>query len=339
MRLLRKAVLFLSFALLCAPAVAQEELDQLLVESVEDGRKLVGAYISPFMKSVSLGLNQGWYNTAKAHKIAGIDITVTVNAMTVPDDELLFRPSTLGLTQVELDPSSTNYPNSPTMLGPDNAPLFRLKADPTQTFQGPPGLGLEENIGFNKVPVPIAHVGFGLVKNTDVKIRFTPTLNFDDATTFKLFGIGVMHDLKQWIPGMKLLPFEFSGFVGFTRLNMESQLDEDNPSNADQKGVFSITATTVQGLVSKKFSILTLYGGLGYNIAKSNVGLEGKYDLNEDGDEDDPYETNPVNLDFGASGPRATAGMRLKLAVLTLHADYTIQKYKCLTVGVGLSIR
>ena len=339
MRFLPNAFYLLSFALFSMPALAQEDIDDLLVESVEDGRKLIGAYVSPFMKSVSLGMNQGWYNTAKPHKIAGIDITVTVNAMTVPDDELIFDPSKLGLTQIELDPTSPGYPDAPTMLGPGDAPVFRLQSEPSQTFSGPPGLGIEEELGFTKVPVPIAHLGFGLPKNTDVKLRFTPTINFDDATTFKILGIGVMHDVKQWIPGMKLLPFDLSGFVGYTRLSLETQMDTENPDNADQKGVFTINATTVQGLISKKFSVLTLYGGLGYNIAKSRIALEGKFDLDDDGDETGEFETNPVDLSFAASGPRLTAGMRLKLAILTLHADYTIQKYKCLTVGIGLSVR
>ena len=59
-------IVFLLLFLLATvrPASAQDEIDQLMTESIEDGRKLIGAYVSPFMKSVSLGLNQGWYNTA-----------------------------------------------------------------------------------------------------------------------------------------------------------------------------------------------------------------------------------------------------------------------------------
>jgi hypothetical protein len=34
-----------------------------------------------------------------------------------------------------------------------------------------------------------------------------------------------------------------------------------------------------------------------------------------------------------------TAGFRLKLAILTLHTDYTLQKYSCLTVGLGFAVR
>ena len=161
-------------------------------------------------------------------------------------------------------------------------------------------------------------------------------MDLGDDTSFKIFGIGVMHDIKQWIPGIKLLPFDLSGFVGYTKLKLESQYDpETNPENI---GLFEMNATTIQGLISKKFSVLTLYGGVGYNIAKSSVALKGSYDINDNG-QSDKGEVDPLDLKFAASGFRTTAGLRLKLAVFTFHADYTLQKYKCLTVGFGISVR
>ena len=93
-------------------------------------------------------------------------------------------------------------------------------------------------------------------------------------------------------------------------------------------------------MISKKLSVLTLYGGIGYNIAKSNLALKGTYDLDDDGIAgNDPNEKDPVDLKFAASGVRATAGFRLKLAILTLHADYTAQKYSAFSAGIGLSVR
>jgi hypothetical protein len=316
----------------------QDDIDRLLTESVEDGRKLIGAYVEPVMKSVSLSMNQGWYNTAKAHKIAGFDLTVTVNAMKIPKSDYLFRPDDLGLDQLELDPDTDGYPNAPTLAGPDVTPIFRLQSDPNQTFEGPPGLDLKGTFKTESIPMPMVHLGFGLPKGTDLKIRFVPTLTVGDGT-LKFYGIGVMHDIKQWIPGIKLLPFDLSGFFGYTRFEFESPLDPDDQANADQKGVFTMNGTTMQVLISKKFSVITFYGGLGYNIAKSNIALQGKYDINGDGDESDQFETNPVDLSFAASGPRATIGTRLKLAIFTFHADYTLQKYKCLSVGFGIAVR
>ena len=69
------------------------------------------------------------------------------------------------------------------------------------------------------------------------------------------------------------------------------------------------------------------------------MAVKGTYDINNDGDTEDSSERDPFAFDYSASGPRATAGLRLKLAILTLHGDYTFQKYNALSVGVGLSIR
>ena len=339
-----KAIFRIASLLTCAlavsaPSFAQDDIDQLLNESIDDGRKLISAYVNPFMNSLSLGLNQGWYNTAAPHKIAGVDLTITANAMTIPKSDLFFDVNKLGLQVVDLEQSSPNYPYAPTIFGPDKAPTFSYTDEETgikETYTGPGGIDLEQELGKNWVPVPMANLGFGLPKGTDLKLRFTPTIDLGDDSSLKVFGFGVMHDIKQWIPGIKLLPFDLSGFFGYTKFKMESYFDKD--ANPDQRGLFEVNATTIQGLVSKKFSVLTLYGGVGYNIARSNLAMKGTYDINEDG-EVGPNELDPLDLRFSASGFRTTAGMRLKLAVLTLHADYTLQKYKCLTVGLGISVR
>lgn len=324
-------------------AFAQDDIDNLLNENIDDSRKIIGAYISPFMKSISLGLNQGWYNTAKPHKLIGIDITVTVSAMAIPNKQTFFTPSKLGLTHITLDESSESYPKAPTMFGPDETPTFYLKDDqgvriPGSEFEGPPGLGMKDEIGRNIMPVPMAHLGIGLPKGTDLKLRFIPTIDLGDEGSLKMFGIGVMHDIKQHIPGIKLLPFDLSAFIGYSRFDLEYNFEEGEISGENQRSEFSIRATTIQGVISKKFSVVTLYGGLGYNIAKSNIGIKGFYDWNENG-QVEKNERNPIDLDYAASGPRVTAGFRLKLAILTLHADYTLQKYNALTAGIGLSIR
>lgn len=329
-------------ALVCigsTSSFAQEDVDQFLKESVEDAEKLIGAYVSPFMKSVSSGLNQGWYNTAKPHKVAGFDLTVTVSAMAIPTDELFYEPGKLGLTRIELDDNSVDFPKAPTVFGPDREPTFRISAGNNigQTFQGPPGIDLKKNIGKNIVPVPMAQFGFGLPKGTEIKFRFVPKLSLGDDSEFNMFGIGVMHDVKQWIPGMKSLPFDLSALAGFTKLKLDAQFNEPNTENAH--GLFEMSAFTLQGVISKKISVLTVYGGLGYNLAKSKLAMLGSYDINEDNDYNDANEKDPVNLDFAASGPRMTTGFRLKLAVITLHADYTLQKYNSLTVGFGINVR
>src|SRR5688500_6075125 len=49
MKLFIRKALFLLFAVgTITPAVAQDEMDQLMNESLDDGRKLISAYVSPF---------------------------------------------------------------------------------------------------------------------------------------------------------------------------------------------------------------------------------------------------------------------------------------------------
>jgi len=349
MKFLKRVSLFL-FAFTAGTSVqllAQDDLNKLLNESVDDGEKLIGAYVEPLMKGLSSGLNQGWYNTAKPHKIAGFDLTITVNAMKVPDNQLFFDPSKLGLEKIELNPNKALSPDAPlvpTIIGPDRAATFRLKGDNSgqSNFEGPEGLNFKKNIGANVIPLPMVHLGFGLPKGTDIKFRYMPTIDLGDNSNVGMFGIGIMHDIKQWIPGIKNMPFDLSGFVGYTKFKLNASFDDPNVQNG--RGKFEMNGTTIQALISKKISVLTVYGGLGYNIAKSNLAMLGKYtiddDPNQDGNKNDAVVvTDPVNLNFAASGPRATAGFRLKLAIFTLHADYTLQKYSCLTFGFGFCVR
>lgn len=339
--IVKKAGMVMVLAALIQSVYAQDDLDKLLEGSVEDGRKLIQGYIDPFMKSVSLGLNQGWYNTAKPHKFPGFDLTITASAMTIPSSDLLYDVSKLGLQEIEMTPNSPGRPFAPTIFGPETTPEYQLigNTDPNATFEGPSGLDLKENIGKNWMPVPMVTLGIGLPKETDLKLRFSPPVDVGDGGEFKVFGIGVMHNVKQYIPGLKLLPFDLSAFVGYTKLSLDYNYEGGEIDGENQRGEFGMSATTIQGVISKKFSVLTLYGGAGYNIAKSNLGIKGSFDFDGDEDFDSPGEINPVDLKFAASGPRVTAGFRLKLAVITLHADYTLQKFNALTVGFGINVR
>jgi hypothetical protein len=343
----RTTVVFGLFFAASIPSFAQDDIDELLRESIDDGEKLINGYISPFMKSVSLGLNSGWYNTAKTHKLVGFDLTITASAMSIPKSDLFYDVTKLGLTKVELvqpgDPmylqGSPDYPNAPTIFGPDRTPKYKEKGNLIdQPFDGPSGLDLKGEIGKNWMPVPMVTLGIGLPKGTDLRIRFTPSIELDDDSHFRLFGVGVMHDVKQYIPGLKLLPFDLSAFVGYTRLTLDYKYTNTDINTENARGEMVMNATTIQAAISKKVSVLTVYGNVGYNIAKSNLSMLGKWDVDNNGTYD-AKEIDPIDMKYSASGPRVGAGFRLKLAVFTLHADYTLQKYNALTVGFGINVR
>lgn len=316
--------------------LAQSDIDVYLEAGAEDASKLIESYLTPALNGFGYGMNNGWYNTAKAHKTLGFDLTVTVSAVKVPSSQQFFTFRNSDYENIKLVNGETAQ--LPTLMGPnEDGPELEIYDEDGQatgvSVTSIPGLGLKDEIGINAVPVPMAQLGIGIAKNTDLKFRYIPKIDLDGDGDIGLFGIGVMHDVKQWIPGIKLLPFDLSALVGYTKLtanyNLEGNIDGNN-----QKGEFSATGLTFQGIISKQFSVLTLYGGLGYNSTNTSVKVLGTYEL-----EDFDTLHDPVDLSFGEGSMMLTAGFRLKLAILTLHADYTLNKYPVITAGVGFSVR
>lgn len=324
--------------LLSAPLslVAQSDMDVFLKAGADDASKLIESYISPVMKGFGYGINNGWYNTAKPHKTLGFDLTVTAHIVSAPTDRRFFTFNNQDYKHIQL--ASGESAQLPTAFGPaEEGPELIVvdeNGDPTGvSFNSIQGLGLKEEIGMNAVPVPMAQLGIGIAKNTDLKLRYIPTLNFGDGE-IGLFGIGIMHDVKQWIPVMKKLPFDLSALVGYTKLTAGYDMEGDVQGD-DQRAELTAGGFTLQGIISKKISILTLYGSLGYNSVKSTIKVKGSYDVEG---YTEPF-VDPVDFAFNEGSLRATAGFRLKLAILTLHADYTLNKFPIISGGIGLSVR
>lgn len=329
---------FIVFALItfcAASARAQGDLDDLLKGSQADANILAQGYLEPVLNAIGSGLNQGWYNTAANHKKFGFDLTISVSSIQFPSAERLYYVDNNNLQSIRLQSGSGNVP---TFIGPDAPPTYEYldgSGNPTgATFQGPPGIDLENEVPLGGLPLPIFNLGIGIPWNTDVKLRYGQLS--PEGGKVSLFGFAVQHDIKQHIPGLKELPFDLSALFGYTNFNYEVSFDPI--ANPDQKGISDFSATTIQAIIGKKFSVLTLYGSLGYNFSSGTMKALGTYDTGAPAPAN-PTMTDPLNISASVNGPRATAGLRLKLAVFTLHGDYTFQRYNTITFGFGISVR
>lgn len=338
---------FLLILLLAMPfgALAQDGLGDLLKGSAADAKYLAEGYVTPMMRAFGYGMNQGWYNTAKPHKFPGFDLTLSVNPVMIPSSAKVFEVDNTRLNNMYLDKdvngvnvSPTGKGNIPTFFGSDKG-LAHFSPKNGATFSG---FSSPSGIDFNMLPLPTLNLGIGLPKGTDLKLRFIPNIDLNKVSggevtgKFGLFGIGVMHDIKQWIPGIKQLPFDLSGFVGYTKTTLDVGITEGGPNG---KGEFTCSATTIQVLISKKISVLTPYAGVGYNTATTKLNVKGQYDLNGNGNSTDTGEKDPVAISVDSTGPRITGGLRLKFGPITFHGDYTLAKYKSASVGFGIAVR
>lgn len=333
---MKRIVLILFASLSFGVANAQGDLDQLLKGSQADANYLAQGYLEPVLNAIGSGLNQGWYNTAANHKKFGFDLTLSVSSIQFPSEDSYYRVDNSKLQTLRV--VSPVDGNVPTLIGPKTAPTYEyvVSGVPTgSTFQGPEGTDLKNEIPLGGLPVPTLNLGIGLLWNTDLKLRYG-SANPSGGTKINLFGFAIQHDIKQHIPGLKELPFDLSALFGYTTFNTEVAFDPTN--NPSQIGKSDFTATTIQALVGKKFSVLSVYGSIGYNFSSGTFKALGTYDTGAPPPAA-AQMTDPVSISSSVNGPRATVGARLKLAVFTLHGDYTFQRYNTITLGFGISVR
>ncbi len=319
---------------------------EILYSGPEDASRYADKYFEPIFKGLGYGFNNGWYNTAKAHQTLGFDITLSANLAFVPesDNYFTFKNEDFLIARLETGTEA----QTPTLFGPDEVgPLMEVKDDATgltiARFAGPRGAGFKDATGFQAVPSPIIQVGIGVIKNTEIKVRYIPDVARKDAD-YSVWGIGIMHDVGQWIPVIKKAPLDISIFGAYSKLSTTVRFDplEEFPGE-NQRFSSTINGYTLEALVSKKISFFTLLAGIGYNSAKTNFDLLGTYHVtygNPALPEDFiiTYE-DPIKLDTNENSARLTGGVRLQFAVVTLHAMYTFNGYNLLNVGLGFSFR
>ena len=302
---------------------------QQITISEDDASNFLEAYFSPIGESFGAGLNNGWYNTAKPHKLGGFDITLTLNAVSVPNEIQHFDPNTI--------PNfSSNETITPTILGSNEGATIIYRGDDEFTM---PDQGIFK---INLIPVPMINAGIGLIKKTELDFRYLPTYNFDMGFVGKgsvgLWGIGAKHDILQYIPIVgDAIPMSLSIQAGHTRFNTSFSVVDPN-SSVNQDVSLDINATTINLIVSKKLFMITAYAGVGYNSSVTKFSSETSFNV---GTSTNPATMNvPLEMKFESQNEmRANIGLRFNLAIIALQANHTFSKYPVTTVGVGLSLR
>ena len=346
---MKKGLLIMCLSLFSLMTFAQTDVIEFLKGGKADANKLFQAYLEPYAFALGDGLNNGWYNSAATHKLFGFDLTVSVSAIQIPEKAKTFDISTLGLTSMTVE-SGGNI--APTIAGKkDIGPRMSVNDNQGKSiasFNTPGGVGLD------MVPVPMAQIGFGLLPHTDVIGRYVPEMKYDnsgDEMKVGFWGVGVKHNFMEWIPFLKALPFDASLFGSYSEVNAQSELNSLANSTIeianDGNQLLKVnTKTSKFGLVvSKKISILTVFGGIGQNTSKSSVDLIGKYTIvtkvSVGGQEFTNREilTDPVAVPFESSNISLDAGFRIKLAILSLFGSINHSEYTSYNAGISIGVR
>lgn len=319
----------------------EEDLVRFLRAGQEDGGKLITAYMNPFVEGFSYALNGGWFHTAKPHKLGGFDFNFSVTPVFVPKSTDYFDPNDLNLSTVTGYTNSSNPgKGAPSIFGPKDQTIYQVDIDddgvPDTSIDGPRGLGIRDAIKLAPVGTPMAQVGIGLVKGTDLMFRIIPKSNLGN-TEINLIGFGLRHDIKQHIPGIKMLPFDLSVMAGFTTFKGVTDLSgEFNGSN--QEAEYKFNAFLMQALISKKLAFVTFFGGFGFNGIKTTADIKGTYEFPL-GTSVEATLTNPYSGTFKNNSMRMDVGMRVNILAFYLYGNYSLQEYSAVTAGLGFTFR
>ena len=335
------SILTLSLSVTSVNAQLFDGIENILLTSTEDARILAEGYTAPIGKTLTYALNSGWATSAKTHKKLGFGLTIGGAAPFVPDVDQVFTPT--GLTSLSVPSGSLstvfgeggdqelNFSFSESVLGNE------IEYEGKLFFPG----GLKDELPLGTVPAPIVQASVGVVFDTDLLVRFIPTMEMQ-GSTFSLTGFGLKHNIMQYFGPLDKLPLNVSVLAAISKASFEYDLSDSTfgGNSTNRKMTFEADTFTIQALASIDLPIISAFAGLGYNAGDSQFNVSGDYSIDYGITGIGPrILKDPISIASDASGVMGIVGARLNLLFLKIFANYTIQEYNTLTAGISFNFR
>ncbi len=317
---------------------AQSGLDDLLLAGIEDAQRYTNDYLAPASEGIIYGVSGSWYNTADAKPLGGFEISLIGNLTFFKnkEDKKQFILNTAEYENLQFVDGSPSKPVS-SALGDIEGVLVFVEDETgllREEFELPSGLAGE---GLNFLPSGYIQASVGLIKATEVKARFLPPINTDDAR-ISFYGFGLQHEFTKHLPADKVLPIAISGVIGYTHFDGKYDLtDSSFIAGSDQRLEMAINSWVFQAVVSTRLPVINFYGGLGYLSGKSDTDVLGTYTV-QSGPLQETY-IDPFSVNTKASGVVGNVGAKLKLGFFRLHADYSLGEFNNLSFGINFGFR
>lgn len=300
---------------------AQDQIVNILKGTKNDINLLGKEYLRPYGEMLGVNLNSGWYNSAKVHKIGGFDITITGTYTTAPSSKQSFV-----IPQLESLTPLNGATTAPTMAG-DGKVAFGINEDPTNQQIELEGAELDYFI------TPMIQGSVGLPFHTEIMGRFMPRVEFGDYGKAYMWGLGLKHSLKDYIPFVKRVPFlQLSVLGAYTQF--ESKLGVNGEAGTGNLEA-DAAAYTGRLLLGANLPVVAFYTGVGYGNTQSNFDLVGDFSIANG----EIQDNNPLSLDYSTGNFDFNVGMRIRLAIFSIHADYSVGDYSVISGGVGINFR
>lgn len=221
-----------------------------------------------------------------------------------------------------------------------------------------------------------AQLALGISDKAEVMVRYMPdmadrinnyaSISAASVSELNMWGLGVKYNIKQWIPVVKRIPIiHLSAVLAYSEFNFgivsndmainpselvkgssvinDPYLDHD-PTIYDNQGIgVNMNAITGAVLFGAHIPVIHPYVGVGFNHYSIDAGLRGNFPVIQVGDNDVvdiiDIEKNALNVSDSNTALNLQFGVNFKIAILNINAQYTLQEYSMLSVGISLGIR
>ena len=336
---MKKLILISSIALAAISAKAQENVNDLLAAGIADAKRFTQSYIAPAAEGLGYGINNGWFNNAKAPKRFNFELSVIGNVGFIKDEKKSFQMNAADYENIRFEDGSPskmvatalghNDPDIRVIITYDD-PIFGSQET---TLILPTGIG-SQNVDI--IPTGFLQASFSPFKGTQLKGRFFPKVETED-TKVGLYGIGIQQEFTSWLPADKIIPVAISGLVAYTHLDASYDFTDAEFVEGENQRVETDTNTLLfQLIVGTRLPVVNFYGGVGYITGTSTTDLLGTYRVT-DGVLFSEEINDPFSVEHDISGIRATVGANLKLGFFGINADYSIAEFDSATLGINFS--
>jgi hypothetical protein len=299
-------------------------------------------FYKPGLSALVHAMSTGWLQTAKVKEEWKFDLSLVTNVTIANSDsrQFLFRESDYNSTSLK---SGEPQANVSTILGenqPDISLLLEIELSENDfrdiELKFPNGIASVVNF----MPTAFFQASMGLAKGFEFKVRYMPSLNYEDIDA-RFLGFGVQNEITKWANFKEDFPFHISAFVGYTNFNGKYNFTEsDRIDDLDGRISSNANSWLFSGIVSTKYPKLNFYGSLGYVVgnAETTTSATGVYVLREESDIPLNFNIEPYAVQTSISGARLNVGANLKLGDFTVFSDFSLQEFSTASFGVNYKI-
>jgi len=325
----------------------------LIQGGLDDGEKLLSAYITPINKAIVFGLSDVSYTKNKKDADHRLLFSVKLAYVSVPNDDFTYDVSKLNLQHIEAkDPTKTI---AQSVFG-DSLKTITLASKDKDLF-GRPLFEFETPGGSQKSALPLPSLGLTYrMKYTNLSVNVIPYVQVPTSDMMVgMLGFSVQQDLAMFVKGLQGKNFAISlqgsaaGLYGNADLNVKPDavtvpvtLTGSHPGPYDNQEL-DIFYTSINVGAYADYALtksISVFAGGGVNMGSSRILVKGNYPIYTS----DPSGsasvvaddvTDPLDMSDNFSRAKFEFGARADWNRFYVQLNYNVATYGGLGLNLG----